>query len=178
MRMTADVRLAVGALALVMGSAAVGESFQFFVYDGKQYGPSQIDVAAVTPAEVPAPIRQANGDYLVPRAADGHYYIGGAINGFPVVFMVDTGAKFTSVATATAANAGIRAGRAISVATAGGIERAGLSGGNTIVAGPFVLQGAGVAVLAKLDRPVLGMDVLNRFQIMYANGYMTMRSNQ
>lgn len=30
----------------------------------------------------------------------------------------------------------------------------------------------------KLDRSLLGMDVLNRFQIMYANGYMTMRPNQ
>ena len=29
----------------------------------------------------------------------------------------------------------------------------------------------------KLDRSLLGMDVLNRFQIMYADGYMTMRSN-
>ena len=29
----------------------------------------------------------------------------------------------------------------------------------------------------KLDRPLLGMDVLNRFQIMYANGDLTMRSN-
>ena len=29
---------------------AVAESFQFFVFDGKTYGPSQIDVAAVTPA--------------------------------------------------------------------------------------------------------------------------------
>ena len=28
---------------------AVAASFQFFVFDGKTYGPSQIDVAAVTP---------------------------------------------------------------------------------------------------------------------------------
>lgn len=42
------------ALGLVAGLSglvtAVAASFQFFVYDGKTYGPSQIDVAAVTPA--------------------------------------------------------------------------------------------------------------------------------
>ena len=31
-------------------ATAVAASFQFFVFDGKTYGPSQIDVAAVTPA--------------------------------------------------------------------------------------------------------------------------------
>ena len=31
-------------------TTAVAASFQFFVYDGETYGPSQADVAAETPA--------------------------------------------------------------------------------------------------------------------------------
>ena len=44
-------RLSWGGLAGLGGLVtAVAESSQFFVFDGKTYGPSQIDVAAVTPA--------------------------------------------------------------------------------------------------------------------------------
>ena len=51
--------MALTRVALVLGGGlaglgglvtAVAESFQFFVFDGKTYGPSQIDVAAVTSA--------------------------------------------------------------------------------------------------------------------------------
>ena len=54
-------------VALVLGeglaglgglATAVAESFQFFVFDGKTYGPSQIDVAAVTPA---GPVQRFSG---------------------------------------------------------------------------------------------------------------------
>ena len=45
------VALVLGVVAGLGGLVtAVAESFQFFAYDGKTYGPSQIDVAAVTPA--------------------------------------------------------------------------------------------------------------------------------
>lgn len=41
------------------------------------------------------------------QTKDGHYFSSGAINGFPVVFMVDTGATNVAISSNTAARAGI-----------------------------------------------------------------------
>lgn len=161
--------------AVTLPAPAFGQARQFLVYDGKSYGPDQLDVAAVSPVAVAAPKRLPNGDFAVPRAADGHFYIAGAVNGFPVVFMVDTGARFTTVPARLASNAGIRVGRVAFFETAGGRERGGLSAANVLALGPFTVPDAAVAVLDRLQSPVLGMDALNRFQISHAHGFMTLR---
>ena len=46
----------------------------------------------------------------MPRSADGHYYVPGAVNGFSVVFLIDTGATVSSLPDQFARNAGIRVG--------------------------------------------------------------------
>jgi aspartyl protease family protein len=111
----------------------------------------------------------------VPRAADGHYYLAGAVNGFPVVFMVDTGASMTALPARFARNAGMRAGRVMSVETAAGRNRASASQANTVNIGPFKLTDVLVGIHEQLQIPLLGMDALNRFQISQTNGIMTLR---
>ncbi|EBB4596130.1 TIGR02281 family clan AA aspartic protease, partial [Salmonella enterica] len=96
----------------------------------------------------------------------------------PVVFMVDTGARFTTLPVKLARNAGIRAGRATSFDTAAGRERGGITAANTVIVGPFAVEGAAIAVLERLSAPLLGMDVLNRFQIAYSGGFMILRGGR
>lgn len=169
-------RLAVACLACCACAAVQAQGREFIIYDGQTYPGDQLDVAAASPVMVKPPQRLANGDYSIPRAADGHYYVSGLVNGFPVVFMVDTGARFTSLPAKLARNAGIRAGRVASFDTAAGRERGGITAANTVVVGPFTVPDAAVAVLERLSTPLLGMDVLNRFQVAYAGGFMVLRS--
>jgi len=39
----------------------------------------------------------SNGDLVIPRARDGHFYAQGTVNGQPVNFLVDTGASLVTV---------------------------------------------------------------------------------
>ena len=77
-----------------------------------------------------------------------------------------------------ARNAGIRAGRATSFDTAAGRERGGITAANTVIVGPFAVEGAAIAVLERLSAPLLGMDMLNRFQIAYSGGFMILRGSR
>jgi len=79
--------------------------------------------------------------------------------------MVDTGAALTTLPTNTARNAGIKAGRSLLSNTAGGKETGALSSGNTVKIGPYVLPDVPVLALQNLGFPILGMDVLNRFEM-------------
>ncbi len=38
-----------------------------------------------------------NGDLLIPRARDGHFYAQSRVNGRPVTFLIDTGASLVTV---------------------------------------------------------------------------------
>lgn len=161
-------------LLTLFTSAAYAERVEYIIYDGQNYVNNQLENAANSPLPFTSPYSSGN-DYIVPRAMDGHYYISGAVNGFPVVFMVDTGATLTVLPAKFAKNAGIRAGKVVLVDTAAGRARAGLSQGNTILAGPYKLTDAKVGIHDQLHTPLLGMDVLNRFQITQSNGMLILR---
>lgn len=59
----------------------------------------------------------------IPRAPNGHYTVGGFINGRPVEFMVDTGASSVAMNLNDAERLGVtfRRGKPIRVSTAGGV---------------------------------------------------------
>ena len=47
-----------------------------------------------------------------------------------------------------------------------------------MIVGPFAVEGAAIAVLERLSAPLLGMDMLNRFQIAYSGGFMILRGSR
>lgn len=153
---------------------AYAEKIGFIVYDGQTYTPEQLERASSSPIVAPTAYSQGS-DYLIPRSADGHYYINGAINGFPVVFMIDTGATLTVLPAKYVKNAGIRAGRIIYADTAAGKTRSGLSEGNQLQIGAYRLNDVKIAVQDQLQMPLLGMDVLNRFNISQGNGMLSLK---
>jgi aspartyl protease family protein len=104
----------------------------------------------------------------VRKSADGHFYVSGFLNGFPTVFLVDTGASKTAVGISIARNAGIRAGLTSQAQTANGLSSVASSSGNQINVGPFGFASADVIVTVNQSLPnmaLLGMDILKQFQL-------------
>lgn len=174
------VRFVIFGLAFVAAAPVFSQSAQvkrFVIYDGRQYRPDQYEAAVKSPIPVVPPQRTQSGAFLIPRAADGHFYVYGTVNGFPVVFMIDTGATETSIPVRVAKNAGIRAGLEVVIETASGKSTAGQSTGNALSVGPFLVQNTSVLISSSLDRPLLGMNAMSRFVITYADGAMLLSEN-
>lgn len=169
--------IAVSALTwVVCGHQAIAQvaARHFVIYDGHKYPSEQLDRAMRSPYWQAPPKSLSNGRYQIARASDGHYYVAGAVNGFPVVFMIDTGATATSVPEGLARNVGIRAAEQVSVETANGKSLATKSLGNTLSIGGYTFDDAQIHMVKNLDRPLLGMDVLNQFSITFADGNMVL----
>lgn len=93
-----------------------------------------------------------------------HFYVPGSINGYPVVFVVDTGATEITIPGAIARNAGLRVGLETPFESAAGRVSGGVTRGNRVEVGPFGFTGATVAVSPNLNGPpLLGSSVLGRF---------------
>lgn len=155
-------------LVCLAGPVVAQQRINYVVIDGKTYQGEQLKWAASHPSAVTAPYLDKNNWYVVPRAADGHYWIPAFINGFPVTFLIDTGATKTSVGARIAKNAGIRAGVSAQIGTANGVGNAMQSDGNYLQVGAFTLSNVPVLVSlnqANADMALLGMDVLRHFRI-------------
>jgi len=102
---------------------------------------------------------------------NGNYFTSGKINGMPVKFHVDTGATFVSISTALARELGItRCGQAMQYTTANGKAMGCMVTVGEIAFGPFRVKNVQVNIMQNMTpEPLLGMNVLNRFNIA-ANG--------
>lgn len=109
--------------------------------------------------------------------ARGHYVAMGALNGFPVTFLVDTGATSITINADDARRIGLdfRAGQAAGVGTAAGVVPAWHVTFNTVKVGGIVLnQVDGMVVESGLDVPLLGMSFLNRMDMKRDGQTMTL----
>ena len=157
-------------LALLLSSLpSIGqEKITFTVIDGKKYQGDELKWAASHPAQSTAPYLDKGGWFVVPRAADTHFYVQCLLNGCPVTFLIDTGATKTAIGVRVAKNAGIRAGESVQMGTANGVGQAMETFGNQMQVGAFTLGDVPVVVSlnqANGDLALLGMDVLKRFRI-------------
>lgn len=85
-------------------------------YPQQSYQPAPVNFNP-QPATISAPTNQQTifpaasvtnaGAYSVPRSGNGHFYIPGAVNNSPAVFLVDTGASMTVISNSLAVRAGI-----------------------------------------------------------------------
>jgi len=150
----------------------------YIAYDATNYNNSQdlqkdLSEASDRPVILKPGKLMANGDYVVNISPDGHYYLSGSINGFPVNFIVDTGADYCTVDASMARNLGIRAGMSITVDTANGQAVAGNTSGNVVTLPNVSLTNARVTVMEGLRSTLLGSEILNRLNINYGQGVMT-----
>jgi len=109
--------------------------------------------------------------------ARGHFAAGGSINGYPITFLVDTGATSIAINAAEAQRMGLnyKAGQASLVNTAAGAVPAWRVTFNTVKLGTITLnQVEGLVVETGLSVPLLGMSFLNRMEMKRDGQTMTL----
>lgn len=131
---------------------------------------------SIRPVEREKPKPTAVGSVLrLPQTADGHYFAGGSVNGFPVVFMVDTGATYVAISSHTAARAGIdRCVRKV-FSTANGTVQGCSTTAKEISFGSFRLLDVEVAIMPNMQgEALLGMNALRRFRLEQSDGVLSL----
>lgn len=142
-----------------------------FEVEGKRrtLGMGQSFAGAATP-----PARQS-----VSLSADarGHFSAHGSLNGYPMSFLVDTGATAIAISAADARRIGIdyRSGQAVNVGTAAGVVPAWrVKFGTVKVGGITVHEVDGMVMETGLGVPLLGMSFLNRMEMRRDGQTMTL----
>ena len=112
------------------------------------------------------------------RAPDGHFHWPGEVNGVAVDFLVDTGATSTALPLRLAREAGLAEGAPQRSATAGGLADGHASRADLRLRGGVQVDRLRVAVLPRLETPLLGMDVLGRLHFSQRGGELHIESGQ
>ena len=115
------------------------------------------------------------GEVVIPRSWDGHYYLQGSVNGYPIRFLVDTGASVVSVGADFARQANLPKGRPASFTTAGGVVQGEMVFDQIIEAGGIVINGLHVSVGLHGDVALLGQNFLRKIDVIQSNDTMTLR---
>lgn len=116
----------------------------------------------------------------VSLAADsrGHFVAAGSLEGYPVRFLVDTGATAIAIGAGDAKRLGLdyrKTGQAVRVGTAGGVMQAWRVTFNTVKVGGIAVHHVdGLVVESGLNMPLLGMSFLNRMEMKRDGGVMTL----
>lgn len=121
----------------------------------------------------------ANGDLVIERSRDGHFYVPGKVNGVALVFLVDTGASMVVVGDALAREAGLGEGVPTTFQTANGSLQGRTVEGVTVSVGPISVKNTRVGVgLKGGDGKValLGQSFLSKFDISLEKDRMTLRA--
>lgn len=127
----------------------------------------------------PPPVRiTASGDLIIPKARNGHFYAAGTVNGWPVNFMVDTGASLVTVSEAFAQQAGVAAGVPTVFKTANGDLPGRVVPDVPVTLGPVQVSGVrlGVGLVGgNLNDGLLGQSFLSKFEIILTKDQMILR---
>ncbi|HSO45438.1 MAG TPA: TIGR02281 family clan AA aspartic protease [Rhodoferax sp.] len=120
-----------------------------------------------------------NGDLVIKRSHDGHFYTTGTINGKEVKFMVDTGASLVSVSEKFAQKAFIRGGVPTTFHTANGDRPGRVVEGLGVSIGPVSVTNVKVGVglnLGDEKDALLGQSFLSKFDITMTKNQMVLRA--
>lgn len=163
------------ALAVAAPPAPRPQGERYVIYDGLAYKANQLELATRSPVTT-VPPQYSGSEIRLTRSADAHYYVHATLNGFPLTFMIDTGASMTAIPINMARNAGLRSGLVTGLVTAGGRVDGGFTQNNQLDVGPIQFHAIEVAVMGTLPIPLLGMNVLRHFQIGQEGNVMLLRA--
>ena len=159
------------------------------VSSGLKWGPLAIVVfwvvvmgvlyALMTQYLKPKPVTiTAQGELVIPKDRDGHFYAAGTVNGRAVMFMVDTGASMVAVSDAFARGAGVGQGVPTTFRTANGDMPGRIVQHVPVTLGPIQVSGVrvGVGLVGGAeDQALLGQSFLSKFDITMSKEQMTLR---
>jgi len=103
---------------------------------------------------------------------NGHFFVDSAINDIPLVFAIDTGATFVTIAKQVALEAGIECGKEAAIETANGIAKACMGIIAKLKVGHFTITNVQCVIAPNLNHALLGNNALEGFKILQHNGEM------
>ena len=111
------------------------------------------------------PVAQGR-EIRIPMAIDGHFWIGGELNGVRVKFLVDSGATMTTIGRDTAERAGVQVSARPDqiVRTGNGLIRVSSGRAESLTIGPIERRDLAMHVADNADLNVLGMNFLSSLQ--------------
>ena len=104
------------------------------------------------------------------------FHCPGPVNGVAVDFLVDTGATSTALPLALAQEAGLLLEGSMRSSTAGGVVDGRTARADVALQGGVVAERLRVAVLPRLDSPLLGMDVISKLRLSQRDGVLTLEA--
>ncbi|WP_373186943.1 TIGR02281 family clan AA aspartic protease [Halopseudomonas sp.] len=110
----------------------------------------------------------------------GHYLVGGEINGQEVTFLLDTGATFVAVPANVADRLGLQRGRRIAVSTANGTADSFTTRIGTLQLGAIRLQDVNAGIVPGMDGEeiLLGMSALRQLDFTQRGGELILRQQR
>ena len=122
----------------------------------------------------------ANGEMVIARHRDGHFYATGTVAGKPVNFLIDTGASMITVSEQFAREAGISTGIGVPTLfkTANGDLPGRILSDMTVSMGPIDVSGVKVAVGLvghEVSDALLGQNFLSKFDVTLQKDQMILR---
>lgn len=129
--------------------------------------------------EKPKMVISANGDVVIQRARDGHFYVLGNVNGKPVKFLVDTGASLVGVSEQFAQMNGLIGGESTTFNTAKGQLRGRIVANVPISVGSIAVSGIRVGVGLEgheVNDALLGQNFLSKFDVHLREDSMILRA--
>ncbi|MEF3076958.1 TIGR02281 family clan AA aspartic protease [Methylobacter sp. Wu1] len=118
------------------------------------------------------PEKKAHRELVVKQGANGHYFLEGSVNNKSLMFVIDTGASVVSLPASLASDAGMACKEKVIVDTANGQTDACTVVISELKFGHFVVKNAPARVVPNLSQPLLGMNVLQQFNMKQENGEM------
>jgi clan AA aspartic protease (TIGR02281 family) len=118
------------------------------------------------------PENKNHQELVIKQAANGHYFLGGSINDKPLTFVIDTGASAVSLPGSLASDAGITCKNQVVMETANGRTGACTAVISELKFGHFVIKDAQTMIVPNLSQPLLGMNILQHFNMKQENGEM------
>jgi aspartyl protease family protein len=121
--------------------------------------------------------QEGRKEVVLKRNRAGHYVMNGAINQYPVTFLLDTGATDVAIPLELAISLGVKKGLKIDVSTANGVAVGYLSRAESVSLGNIVMNNVKVTIVPGMDgeRVLLGMSFLRHLEMIQKGGYLTLR---
>jgi aspartyl protease family protein len=121
---------------------------------------------------------RANGDLVIERSQDGHFYATGTLNGKSARFLVDTGATVVAVGEQFSQEAGIVGGTPTTFQTANGVSQGRVVNDVEVAIGPLRVSNVRVGVGLRLGQDndvLLGQSFLSKFDVLMNKDQLVLR---